>query len=376
MITFILFILLGADDSAKTKIPIPNPDKVVSTDNSKILLNEQQIEDTKKTYHIDKGLTEIPAGDLRKKDYAIEAALEKFGGSQEERIRLEKSDLDIKFRKVAPSQASLPSLKELPEKMVRKFEKVPDKRDTVNIPIKTLEKLLIAQGEKIPLDIGPMSLADSAQRAKSMKFLAINTLTEIKEPGIMDILRTTVEKGSEEEKLAAAEVLAKKGDTLGLKTLTKELKREELEPRVEAIKSIGKVKNPTSIPVLQELLSDKESAISIEAAFALAGAKDKKGIAEVHKLLNSENTDIKLRAAYELANIGDTASIPVLKTALNHSSSKIRYKAARALGETGDKSMVPVLNKLMKEDSDYKVRLAATESILRLQKEGQKEALK
>lgn len=368
-------MLIGANDSAKIKILTPK--KIVTTDSNKILLDEQQIKDTKKTYQIDKGLTEIPSGDLRKKDYATEAAIEKFGGSQEERIRLERSDLDIKFRKTSSSLTPLPSLKELPEKMAHKFEKIPDKqKDTIDIPIKTLEKLLIAQGEQIPLDIGKMSLADSAERAKSIKFLAISTLTEIKEPGIMDILRATVEKGSEEEKLAAAEVLAKKGDTLGLKTLTKELKREELEPRVEAIKSIGKVKNPTSIPILQELLSDKETAITIEAAFALVEAKDKKGIAEVHKLLYSENTDIKLRAAYELANIGDTASVPVLKTALNHSNAKIRYKAARALGGTGDKSIVPTLSKLMKEDTDYKVRLAASESILRLQKEGQKEALK
>jgi hypothetical protein len=376
MITFILFMLIGAGDSTRAKIAIPNPNKAASTD-SRIRLDEAQIIDTKKAYHIDKGLTEIPVGILGKKDYAAEAALEKFGGSQEERIRLEKSDLDIKFRKVAPTQTSLPSLKELPEKMVRKFEKVPDKReDTMDIPIKTLEKLLIAQGEKLPLEIGPMSLADSAQRTKSMKLLAINTLTDIKEAGIIDILRTTVEKGSDEEKRTAAEALAKSGDTLGLKTLTRELKREELEPRVEAIKSIGKVKNPTTIPVLQELLSDKESAISTEAAFALAEARDKKGIAEVHKLLNSDNNEIKLKAAYELASIGDTASLPVLKTALNHTNAKIRYKAARAIGEAGDKSMVPVLNKLMKEDNDYKVRLAASESILRLQKEGQREALK
>lgn len=338
-----------------------------AADTSKISLYEQEVQAGKKIFKVEKKTTEIPIGDiLSKKPYTREVALQKFGGPEAERIRLDKLELEKKFNKFNLVSTPLSLLK---EKGISKPESLSGKQKFTLPGRITLQEQPLVQGEQIPLEAPKMSAADSLRRKITIKVSAIRALGEIKEPTAKVILKEVVEKGEEVEKQAAAEALASMGDTLGERVLYELLKKEDLEPRIEAIKALGRISSPRSIPALQELLSDKESRISTEAAFSLAKAGDKQGVNVVKKLLSSDNANMRLEAACVLAGIGDTSSAPVLRKEIKNSDADVRYRAVRALGDVGDKSSLSMLNELMRNDNSFKVRLGASESILKLKKE-------
>lgn len=318
---------------------------------------------------VQKRLTEIPLGEiLEKKPYTRDIALQRFGGSEEERIRLEKLELESSFRKVAPPPTDLPFLKELPRK--KRITEDSVKREEFKLSERiTLEELLIARGEEIPTEAKRMSHEDSLKRTIDIKVSAIKALGDIKGPEIKVVLKEVVDKGQIPERHAAAEALAGMGDTLGFNVLKAGLKKEDIEMKLESIKALGRVGAKEAAPELEKLLLDKESKVSEEAAFALAKSGEKKGLKAVHKLLGSDNMETKVKAAVVLAKTKDVVAVPILKEAVKSSDAELRYKAARALGDTKDKSILPVLDKLVREDKDLKVRLGASESILKLKKE-------
>lgn len=349
--------------SAFIFLPLAKDTLKTPKDTVKVKLKKYEIEREKRIFKIrgekDISLDEI----LEKKIYTKGIAAGEFGGAKKERIALQKAEIEKKVH------MTIPLLKELPEKFQKQIEKsakeieMEEDKELVEFKTEKPKPKEIPEVVEEPTVISPIILAT---QELSVKRAAIKTLGEIKEPSAIPVLKETVLKGSSAVRHEAAEALAKLGDTLGIETLKKELKAEELTVKIKAIKSLGEVKEPSSIPELRTLLSEKETPVSIEAAFALAKAGDKRGIDRVKKLLESKNEDVRLEAASVLASIKDRAAIPVLEASLKSSKSSVKAKAATALGDLGDKSFIPLLEKLMTKDSDFKVRLSASESILKL----------
>lgn len=333
------------------------------SDSSRIKLSEQEISPSGGTFKkVERKTSEIPLV-LDKKP-----STEIYSDEEKERIRLEKLELQSKFRKVdiTISPLSLPKAQLKDNADSKKSNLLA--QDFSSRKISLEEKRLLAQGEEIPMDTQPMSTLDLIKRSISMKISAMKALADVNEPHAKVVLKSALDKGEGVQKQAAAEALAKMGDTEGLRILKEGLRKETMDAKIEAIKAISRIGAQKAIPELQEMLSDQNKHIGREAAFALAKTGDRKGIEEVKKLLESENINVKVEAAVTLVKVKDADAVPILKDAIKNIDPSLRYKAAKALGETEDKSVIPALDKLARKDKDLKVRLSASESILKISK--------
>lgn len=301
---------------------------------------------------------------LQKKVYTKGVAAGEFGG--EEKIALQKVTIEKR------EQKTVSLLKELPEQLQRqiKKEKAENEGIVTEGPGNELLKLELNKPapqktpEVItePTVISPITLVSQEIPVKTA---AIKALGEVKEPSVIPILRETITK-TPALKHEAAAALAKLGDTSGIKILKEELMTDKLPVKVQAIQTLGEIKEASAIPQLQALLGEGVDSVSTAAAFALAKNGDAKGIDRVKALLQSKDESTRLKAAGTLAEIKDKSAIPVLEAFLKNPRSSVKIEALSALATMGDKSVLPVLEDLMANDPDFRVRLSASESILKL----------
>lgn len=218
-------------------------------DTSRIKLDEQKVGSGGKIFRIERKATEEIPQTLDKKP-----STKKLTGSEKEQIMLDKLELERKFHKVSMFTSPPLSFQKYAPGNVSKSDKSSDEKELASAEKITLERKLLAQGvePQQEADTKPMNPLDLTKRNISVKISAIKALGEIKEPTVKVALKSVVEQGESAERQAAAEALARMGDTLGIRILHEGLKKEQLESRIEAVNALARVGN--RVPELQELL--------------------------------------------------------------------------------------------------------------------------
>lgn len=356
---FITVCLCKPAGAESVKIP-KDTSKIPLSGQTKAKLEKSNISIDTQIFQLH-GEQSIPLDEiLQKKAYTKGVAAEEIGGEKKEQISLQKVAIENKIQK------PITLLKELPERLQKQINKAKPGNEGIQEETKiNLNKFETPKPAEIitePTVSTPVNLANNEMPIKTA---AIKTLGETRDQSAIPILKETVAK-SPILKHEAATALAKIGDTTGIKILKEELQANELEVKIKAIQSFGEVKEAGTVPELKALLTEEENPVSIEVAFALAKSGDAKGIEKVKAFLQSKDEDMRLRAALALADIKDKSAIPALEDFLKNPKSGIRAQAATALGDVGDKSVIPILEDLIKTAYDFRIRVAASESILKL----------
>lgn len=171
--------------------------------------------------------------------------------------------------------------------------------------------------------------------------------------------------------------------------------------RIEAICSLGRIKDPRAIPSLNLLMQNKNKEISSTASEALlemgednaaawfqvlksavasplryfsielALQKNRRAFEHSLSAISEQDPELQVWAVYALGRLKNPKAIPVLLNALQSSNHNVQGMAAMALAEFHDSHAVKPLIRLMKSP-DWKVRAA---SALALGKIGDKSAV-
>jgi HEAT repeat protein len=115
-------------------------------------------------------------------------------------------------------------------------------------------------------------------------------------------------------------------------TLEEPRNREHQKVRLEAIRTLGIIRDPAAGPALEEALRDRDNEIVAESALALGLAAYKQSRPAVEQLFRtSSDRNVKNRALESLALMRDPGAVPLFESLLGSSNDYYRELSAEGL---------------------------------------------
>jgi HEAT repeat protein len=182
-------------------------------------------------------------------------------------------------------------------------------------------------------------------------------------------------------RVSAASALALFDDANSISPLLEALNDPDWHVRATAIKTLsslcGSQKDRLARiidPIAARLQDDQYALVRDRAADALAHPEDEKAIAALVRAIVSDDREARFHAHEAIIRSRAVSALVPLSKYVHHQNRDVREKIVRIYGEIGGKDQIPFVNEAL-SDSDPIVRLAAVESLRKLQGEGLVEAL-
>ncbi|HUT29131.1 MAG TPA: HEAT repeat domain-containing protein [Sedimentisphaerales bacterium] len=144
---------------------------------------------------------------------------------------------------------------------------------------------------------------------------------------------------------------------------------EEQDPvsRVNAIEVVAATRQIRMMPAVEGMLRDNAVPVRFAACLAVGDVQYSLAEKQVAPLLNDMNQNVRIAAAYAMYRLGQTGTYDIVLKAVASPDQTLRANAAMLLGKAKDKTALKYLWwTLGREDSDFKVRFQAAESIAML----------
>jgi len=145
----------------------------------------------------------------------------------------------------------------------------------------------------------------------------------------------------------------------------RKLKSEDVEERLEAIRTLGQIDDPKATEALVGVASDLDMRVRIKAIDTLGLVKAKDATPLLVQQLFMRDTDLgtKQRILASLGKIGDKrATGPIMDFLSRNVDPAVRGNAIFALGDIGDPAALPSLEALAKDGQDPLLRSLAAEA--------------
>jgi len=145
----------------------------------------------------------------------------------------------------------------------------------------------------------------------------------------------------------------------------RKLKSEDVEERLEAIRTLGQIDDPKATEALVGVASDLDMRVRIKAIDTLGLVKAKDATPLLVQQLFMRDTDLgtKQRILASLGKIGDKrATGPIMDFLSRNIDPAVRGNAIFALGDIGDPVALPSLEALAKDGEDPLLRSLAAEA--------------
>ena len=145
----------------------------------------------------------------------------------------------------------------------------------------------------------------------------------------------------------------------------RKLQSEDVEERLEAIRTLGQLEDPKATEYLVTAASDLDMRVRIKAIDTLGHVKAKDATPLLVQQLFMRDTDLgtKQRILATLGRIGDTrATGPIMDFLARNVDPAVRGNAIFALGDIGDPAALPSLEALAKDGQDPLLRSLAAEA--------------
>jgi HEAT repeat protein len=174
-------------------------------------------------------------------------------------------------------------------------------------------------------------------------------------------------------KRAAIETLRRSGETF-VPAFVSSLQSADADERVQAAQALGLLGSEARAAgsALVAALNDSDARVRGKAAKSLCVVNPdaKEALPRLIELLGDADNEVREEATEAVGVIGrdDPAVVPLLMRLLEDADAGVRAEAAEALGrqETPPVEAVDSLKKLMKEDSDPRVRKQTAETLTRI----------
>ncbi|MEU0885595.1 HEAT repeat domain-containing protein [Lentzea sp. NPDC005914] len=142
------------------------------------------------------------------------------------------------------------------------------------------------------------------------------------------------------------------------------LRARRARVRVEAVHVVGLLRSREDLPRVVSLMRDSRPEVRVAAARTLGGLADARGARPLLGGLSCSRPVPPHVVAHSLLALG-TAAHPVIVDALRHPHATVRAVAAEVLGFGGVVAAFPLLVRLLREDAELPVRLAALRALAR-----------
>jgi HEAT repeat protein len=212
-------------------------------------------------------------------------------------------------------------------------------------------------------------------------------------PQLVDAIDFSVGGGSDREARAINEAnkqiaiaLGLLGDKRGVPALQKMVRSRDMYVKLEAVHSLGELRDPGSVDTLMEIATDEntEPFIAKKAIVALGLIGDPKAVPAIERMLFKERKGISFypESSFAVFEIGDAATTPLLAVLDGRDKDIEKWaqennilpealfaKTAQVLGDINDpRSVKGLIAKLSYTGGDYQllVRSAAAESLGRM----------
>lgn len=136
--------------------------------------------------------------------------------------------------------------------------------------------------------------------------------------------------------------------------------------RINALNSLGKLKDEKAVPILLEALKSNVDAIRNNAVIAFGQLKDKRAVPQLIKIVENEKEDdnIRVNAISSLSNIGDINAFGAILNALKSKNVNVRQAAIIASGDLAIKEATSILISIVKNmDELISLRASAVEAL-------------
>ncbi|OHD62760.1 MAG: hypothetical protein A2176_14770 [Spirochaetes bacterium RBG_13_51_14] len=231
---------------------------------------------------------------------------------------------------------------------------------------------------------------------------AILMLAEAGDEDIMEDLRSIMIEGSQNEKIDVLRIIADRGrmDSDASSTIVLALKDKKGMVQLEAIRTMGALRDPTSIVHLEDKLHDTRHQLRLEAVRALGKIQTDEAIDLLIGSLTDNRLEIRRAAREIIENIGTEkatkalndaplmmmvkrmnegvtskvdaleyigkhkfkAALPLVHKATSDEFKNVRFEAVKALNLMRDKSSINTLAR-MTNDPYFDIRLEAVKAL-------------
>jgi len=205
-------------------------------------------------------------------------------------------------------------------------------------------------------------ISELGSKNRDRRWKASEELARIGDKAV-DHLLEALKSSNVDLRVGAAITLGKIGTNKAIQPLMDALKDAEWEVRWASATSLGNLKAREAVDGLIALLRDEFWEVRRAAAIALGKVKDPKAIEPLAEALKSELM-IRFEAARSLIQLGSDA-VESLSHLLSDDDPDVRIKAAEALGLIGDESASEALATCL-NDADAGVREAAAKALVKL----------
>jgi len=140
------------------------------------------------------------------------------------------------------------------------------------------------------------------------------------------------------------------------------------EVRANAVETVAVTRRSAFMPQVQQLLRDDYVPVRFAAALAVGDMKYRPAKDVIGRLMtNDPDANVKIAAAYAMSRLGRPESLELVRKAVAAKDQTLRANAVVLLGKSGDKNSSQLLSwALSDKDSDDKVRFQAVEAMARL----------
>ncbi|MFT5355364.1 MAG: HEAT repeat protein [Polyangiales bacterium] len=152
--------------------------------------------------------------------------------------------------------------------------------------------------------------------------------------------------GSTAERQQAVRMLGAYGAAEVRSVLLRALEDPEIEVRIEAANTAGRVKLSDAVAILTGWLEDVESGVRAAAARALGAIGDARPLPLLVRALGDADAEVRRAAIGALSAIGAPEAVVPMLGRLDDEDTSVRIAAAHALGRSGDaRAVVPLIGR-------------------------------
>ncbi|MBZ0278213.1 MAG: HEAT repeat domain-containing protein [Anaerolineae bacterium] len=148
--------------------------------------------------------------------------------------------------------------------------------------------------------------------------------------------------------------------------LTETLQNPQIDVRIGAVRTLGRMMLPQCVEPLCQALRDPESMVRIQAAEALGWIRDPRALAALVQALQDSNIWVKIQVVAALGWTRDSRVVTHLTALLGDEDEWVVYAAINALVEIGDVRALSPLRQLVASTAHPWVRRAAAHGMQQL----------
>jgi HEAT repeat protein len=188
----------------------------------------------------------------------------------------------------------------------------------------------------------PLLLEQLRSPDRAFFYIGLTTARQLPGPEVAEALAAELPRTTPERAVKLLSALGDRDDPKLPREVLETAKRGDKKVRIAAIQVVGRRGDTTSVPTLLEIAASPDAELAQAAASALAALPGKNVDTELVAHLSKSNGKA-LAALVQAVGERRIEATPQLVKALNHSDSAIRQAALTALGETITLKDLPLL---------------------------------